>query len=445
MGKLKLMNKKIITRVAFCLLLGSSMAAMAEKSQENPKIAEEKVNVEKSLFKNSAAYIAVDVNKDAITVNDIRLRLGLILLSAGDADKKVTDELIQQIKEALIQEKLQRQIATGLKIIVTKAELDDAVTSIAKENNMTLDQMKDFFTTKNIDIRTLRDRVEANLLWIKSVREGIGGHIFITDREVENEERRLAQSEEKEQFEIAEIVLFSDSPKELLRTKNEAVNIHHQLVGGAPFSSVARNFSQSPSSAQGGLIGWIVNDQLPEEVKKLGIGQFSAPILRDNRYIIYFVKDHKLPGQTAASEAKMNYLDVKIALQSEMSVEEQTRIGSFIEEAAKIKGCKALQQRAKEANLEATEMNDVSAIMVPEGIRKLFTAAGKGNATEPVRLSETELRMFMLCDQKKPTKKSLPKREEIRMMLKEKRVQEQAMTQFNKYKAQANIVYRTSR
>lgn len=443
--KLKLMNKKIIAHVAFCLLFASNMAMSAPKLQETIKNTDKKISDVDHILKSFSASIAVEVNKDAITVDDIRARLGLILLSAGDNGKQATDEMIQQVKEALIQEKLQRQIATLIKVKVSKAELDNAVSSIAKENNMSLEQMGEFFKSKGVNIRTLRDRVESNLLWIRSVREGIGGHIMISDREVENEERRLQQNEEKEQFEIAEIVMFVDSPENRAHVQRESLNIHKQLTDGAPFSSVARNFSQSPSSAQGGLVGWIAKDQLPDDVVKLGVAHFSQPILRGNRYIIYFVKDHKMPGQAAASESKMSYVDVKITLQSEMSIDDQTRIGSFLEETPKIQGCKALIVRAKEAGLMVDEMNDVSVVMVPEGVRKFFATSGKGKATEPVRLSETELRLFMLCDQKKPEKKSLPKREEIRMMLKEKRVQEQAMTQFNKFKSQANIIYRTPR
>jgi peptidyl-prolyl cis-trans isomerase SurA len=471
-----LMNKKITARVAISLLLSSFVAAetfsaadlsssagnssekasavggpefaegsvsSAAKSKES--VAEKIQKVNSPIIKQPAASIAVEVNKDVITNGDVEKRLALILLSAGDVDKKVTDELVQQIKEALIQEKLQRQIAAYLKVSVTKDELDRAIENIAKENNMGPEQLGIFFVSKGVDIKTLRDRVESNLLWIKSVRDGIGAHIHITEREVKNEKDRLKQMEEKEQFEIAEIVLFVDSPEKRTRTQQEAVNLHKQLVDGTPFSSVARNFSQSPSSAQGGLVGWVTKDQLPEEVAKIAVGRFSEPVLRGNRYIIYFVKDHKMPGQAAASEAKMSYMDVKIKLPSEPSADDQARIGGFLENFPMLEGCKALKESAKASNLETEEMNDVSVAIVPDGVRKLFAASRKGKATDPVRLSETELRVFMLCEQKAPMKKKDPTDEEISMALKEKRVQDQAVTQFNKLKAQATITYRTPR
>jgi peptidyl-prolyl cis-trans isomerase SurA len=451
-----LMNKKIMTVVAFSVLptfvnttaasADLSSSATAAHSSENKDTSTEKMAMVKSpITKQPAASIAVEVNKDAITNDDIEKRLALILLSSGDVDKKAVDELIQQIKEALVQETLQRQIAKQLKISVMKDELDRAVDSIAKENNMTLEQLGTFFRSKGVDIRTLRDRVESNLLWIKSVREGIGAHIQISDREVEKEEARLKQNEEKEQFEVAEIVLFIDSPESRAHTQREAENIHRQLVEGTPFSTLARNFSQSPSSAQSGLVGWVTKDQLPDDVTKLDVGRFSKAILRGNRYIIYFVRDHKLPGQAAASEAKMSYMDVKVTLPSEITEDEQARIGGFLETVTKLEGCKTLKESAKEYDFVAEEMNDIQVSVVPDGIRKLFAAGRKGKATEPIRLSENEIRVFMLCDQKLPVKKKPPTQDEIRMILKEKRVQDQAVAQFNKLKTQATIVYRTPR
>ncbi|MDP4725500.1 MAG: peptidylprolyl isomerase [Alphaproteobacteria bacterium] len=472
-----LTNKKITARVAISLLMSSfvvmdvfsqaDLSSSADNSSEKespaagrPEFSEESTNskskskesiaekikkVDSPIIKQPAASIAVEVNKDVITNGDIEKRLALILLSAGEVDKKATGELIQQIKEALIQEKLQQQIATHLKVSVSKEELDRAIESIAKENNMTPEHLGIFFVSKGVDIKTLRDRVESNLLWIKSVREGIGAHIHITEREVKNEKSRLKQMEEKEQFEIAEIVLFVDSPETRAHTQREAANLHKQLVDGTPFSSVARNFSQSPSSAQGGLVGWITKDQLPEGVAKIPVGRFSDPVLRGNRYIIYFVRDHKMPGQAAASEAKMSYINVKITLQPEMSIDDQTRIGSFLENVPMLEGCKALKASAKASNLEVEEVNDVSVAVVPDGIRKLFASGRKGKATEPLRLSESDLRVFMLCEQKAPMKKKMPTDEEINMALKEKRVQDQAVTQFNKLKAQATITHRTPR
>ena len=458
-----LMNKKITARVAFYLLLTSfvvveafsaaDLSSSASNSSKKEKatadslapVTETIKKIRSPLTKQPAASIAVEVNKDAITNDDIEKRLGLILLSSGETESKVTDELIQQIKEALIQEKLQRQIATVLKVFVTKAELDQAVESIAHENNMTLAQLGDFFKSKGVDVRTLRDRVESNILWIKSIREGIGAHIHITDREVENEERRLLQNEEKEQFDIAEIVLFVDSPESRAHTQKEAANLRRQLLEGTPFASLARNFSQSPSSSQGGSVGWVAKDQLPDEVTKLPVGRFSEPILRGNSYIIYFVKDHKLPGQAAASESKISYMGVKIPLSAELTIDDQTRIGGFLENVPTIKGCKILKESATASGFEVDEMNDVQLSMVPPGIRNLFEANPKGKAIEPIRLSETDLRVFMLCDQKTPMKRKMPTHAEINAALKEKRVQDQAVTQFNKFKSQARITYRTPR
>lgn len=423
------MLKKNIVSVAICLLLTAHMSFSAIASEA----------------KKPAVSIVVEVNNEPITNEDIRRRIALIMLSAGEGDHKVTPEIMDQVKDALIQEKLQRLIAKQLKTVVSPAEVDDAIKGIAKENNMDTDGLKTFFQSKGVDIGTLRDRVESNLLWIRSVRQAIGAHTMISEADVNNEKKKMEENDKKEQFELAEIVLFIDKPENQKHVASEINSLYKQLKEGAPFPALARNFSHAPSGGQGGLVGWFTEDQMPEEAKKLKVGQYSEPVLRSGRYTIYYVKDHKSPGQSADSEAKMSYLDVKIELSESLTEEDQNRLGHFLEQAKTATGCSVLKTQATEANIHVDEMKDVPIASVPDGIRKLFAEIPKGKAAEPIRLSETDLRVFMLCEQKAPEKKKLPSDEEIRMMLKERRVQEMAITQFNRWKSQATIRHKAPR
>ncbi len=423
------MLKKNILSVAICLLLTANALVYA-LALDNKK---------------PAVSIVVEVNSEPITNEDINKRVALVMLSAGEGEHKVTPEIIDQVKDALIQEKLQRLIAKQLKTVVSAAEVDGAINGIAKENNMDSEDLKKLFQSKGVDIRTLRERVESNLLWIRSVRQAIGAHTTISEVDVSNEKKKMEENDKKEQFELAEIVLFIDKPENQKHVTSEINSLYKQLKEGAPFPALARNFSHAPSGAQGGLVGWFTEEQMPEETKRLKVGQYSEPVLRSGRYTIYYVKDHKTPGQAADSEAKISYLDVKIELSENLKEEDQNRLGQFLEQAKTATGCKVLKTHATVAHIQIDEMNDVPVAGVPDGIRKLFAATPKGKATEPIRLSETDLRVFMLCEQKAPEKKKLPSDEEIRMMLKERRVQEMAITQFNRWKSQATIRHRAPR
>jgi peptidyl-prolyl cis-trans isomerase SurA len=393
--------------------------------------------------KNKNATIAVIVNNDVITHEDIRRRAALILFSSGDANKEIPEAVKQQVQEALIQEKLQRQIAKRVKITVAPEELAVALENIARENNMSTDQMKTLFLNKGVDIRTLRERLESGILWIKCVRAVFAGNIRISDRELEEEKRRLIANESKEQIHLAELVLFVDKPENQGKVRSEINNIYQTLKAGTPFLSAARNFSQAPSGAQGGLIGWISIDQAPPTAAKLKVGEFSEPVIHGNRYVIYYCKDHKLPGQAASSESRITYMSAEFKIPEDAGDVVPENLIQFAEAAKEVKSCRSFKQLVHNtADAKFNETRDVPKISLHEDLLKIFAGQKRETVSPPVRLSQTDV---ILCDQKAPAKKSLPSDEDLKLALMEKRVQEQAITQFNKIKSTSIIEYRNNR
>jgi peptidyl-prolyl cis-trans isomerase SurA len=392
------------------------------------------------------ATIAVEINKDVITYADIQRRAKLIMLTSGSANQQPTKEILEQIKEALIQEKLQQQVAQFLKVIVLPAEVDAILKNIARENNMSLDDMKAFFSKNDVDMRTLEDRIRSNLLWSKSVSESMAGNIMVSDRDITNEEKRLRANEDKEQFEIAQIVFLLDdtSAARNQKAKTQAVSAHNELKQGIPFSTIARNFSQEPSSAQGGLVGWLTRDQIPENVAKLSVHQFSEPIERGGRITIYYVKDHKMPGQTAESEAKMSFMSAKIELPENPTFADQAKISGIFQSLENVSTCAAFKQKANDNNLPVEEAADVPIFMVPDTIRAVLKTKELGKPAEPIQVSEREFRVFVLCGRKSPKKSQFPTHDEIEKTLREKRMQEKAITEFNRFKTTVTIVDRTN-
>jgi hypothetical protein len=87
----------------------------------------------------------------------------------------------------------------------------------------------------------------------------------------------------------------------------------------------------------------------------------------------------------------------------------------------------------------------VPKISLHEDLLKIFAGQKRETVSPPVRLSQTDVIFLIMCDQKAPAKKSLPSDEDLKLALMEKRVQEQAITQFNKIKSTSIIEYRNNR
>jgi peptidyl-prolyl cis-trans isomerase SurA len=80
-----------------------------------------------------------------------------------------------------------------------------------------------------------------------------------------------------------------------------------QIQQGAPFSSVARQFSQNPTAAQGGDLGWVQDGQIPPELmnrlKTMNVGDVSEPIRATGGYYIIVLHDRQEPVGTKIAAA----------------------------------------------------------------------------------------------------------------------------------------------
>ncbi len=392
----------------------------------------------------SKSTIAVVVNNEVITVGDIEKRAALILLSSGKETSNITAELRAQVQEALVQERLQRQIAKRINIEVSQADVNAALSNIAAENKMNLEQMKEYFLSKGVPLTTLAERLKSNLLWMKTVRLAFMSQVKISDRDVEEEMQKIHAMEAKEQLHLAELVIFVSNPREQASAKKEIESHYENLQTGTPFSALARNFSQSPTSAQGGSIGWIAKDNAPAAAQNLKVSEYTKPVLSGNRLTIYYCIDKKVPGQAAESETKMSFATAKFTL-PEDAQEAPENVNAFMEMAQSFHGCPAFKTAATEHGATVSEQNDVPVNGVHEELKKLLTTAGIGKVAQPVRISSTELMVMMWCDQTKPGKHQLPSHNEVKMMLLERKVQAQAIAQFNKIKTTAVIEHRIAR
>src|SRR6185295_19984437 len=113
---------------------------------------------------------------------------------------------------------------------------------------------------------------------------------------------RLKQGSDKPQFLLSEIYLGVDKSEDEVSVRTSAEQFVQQIMQGVSFAIVANQFSQSPSAADGGDIGWVIQGQLAEEIDsrliKLRPGQLVGPVKAEGGYYILLIRDRKEPFGT---------------------------------------------------------------------------------------------------------------------------------------------------
>jgi len=400
-----------------------------------PPPATERVTVEADKPVISTGVAAI-VNDYVISDYDLNQRVQLFIATSG---VRPTPETLAQIRAQVLRsvedEVLQLQEAARHKIAVSKAEVDRAIQNIANDNKIAVDQILMTVTSAGVTVDTFRQQVAAQLTWQKVVGARYGTDVIINDQQVSEAMERLKAGADKPQFLVSEIFIAVDRPEDETMVGASAKQIADQLKQGAPFATVASQFSQSPSAADGGDIGWVVQGQLSEELdgalSELKPGETGGAIRSEGGYYVVALRDRREPigfvvEETPASatgfdperELPLDRLLVPLPPNStEMIKERAMQLGTNIKNS--VRTCNDLP--AVQAQLQGslyTRLGLMKPAALAQDLRDALEKTEPGRVVEPF-FSPAGLEVIMRCDTPavKPVAFELPTREELEQQL----------------------------
>ena len=194
--------------------------------------------------------------------------------------------LEEQILERLIIEEIQLQIGDQAGVKISDAELNRALSMIASENSMNLEQFKESLYANNGSYVKLRDQVRKELIIQRVQRGKVGANIEISEQEIENflnsEEGR---SKLAEQYNVQQILLSlsSSAPEnEVNLVKEKGADLIERYKEGESFEKLAATYSSDQNALEGGSLGWRKSSELPSlfsnVVVKMKVGEISELI-----------------------------------------------------------------------------------------------------------------------------------------------------------------------
>ena len=197
--------------------------------------------------------------------------------------KKLLEE---QILERLIIEEIQLQIGDSAGVKISDAELNRALSMLASQNSMNLEQFKESLDANNSSYSKLRDSVRKELIIQRVQRGKVGANIEISEQEIENflnsEEGR---SKLAEQYNVQQILLSlnSEAPESKVNsTKEKGADIIRRYNEGESFEKLAATYSSDQNALEGGSLGWRKATELPtlfsDVVTKMKVGEASELI-----------------------------------------------------------------------------------------------------------------------------------------------------------------------
>ena len=349
--------------------------------------------------------VAAVVNDDIVSSYDLMQRMRLLMVTSGvQPTQENLPQLEQEALRSLIDEHVQMQElhrvekAQKITIISTDKEVDEQIEDIAKGNNMSAAQLTQQLQAQGVGIDTWKAQIRADTSWQAWISGRYGSRLRIGDDQIKAFERRQAEASSKPQYQVSEVFIDAGRVGGMETAVNGAKQLVTQMQQGAPFPAVARQFSASPTAANGGDAGWISPGEMPPEVDaaldQLRPGQLSAPIpVRDGVYIIY-LREKRSGAKTALVDLKQVALALpKDATQDQ--VDAANRI--LVDLKPKIVNCETLEATAgKVDGVVAGDLGEAEITDLAPAFQQAANSLKVGQVSDPIR-TDAGLHLIAVC------------------------------------------------
>jgi peptidyl-prolyl cis-trans isomerase SurA len=264
-----------------------------------------------------------------------------------------------------------------------------------------------------VGIDTWKAQIRADSSWQAWISGRYGSRLRIGDDQIKAFERRQSESASKPQYQVSEVFIDAARVGGMEIAENGAKQLITQMQQGAPFPAVARQFSASPTAANGGDAGWVGPGEMPPQVdaalEQLRPGQLSAPIpVRDGVYIIY-LREKRSGAKTALVDLKQ----IAVALPKDAAqpqIDAATRLLADLK--PKITSCETLEATAgKVDGVVAGDLGEAEITDLAPAFQEAANTLKVGQVSDPIR-TDAGLHLIAVCG-KRQSGAQAPTRDQI--------------------------------
>ena len=241
--------------------------------------------------------ILFKVDNEIITTMDIFEEIKFLKAFNPEINNLNENELIEISKNSILRNIIKK---IELRNILEELKVEDKFLSnliISKYSKIGIDSLEKFeiyLNDKNLDIKLIKEKFTVELIWNDYIYQKFYKKVVIDREKIKREILQSPQKEDQREFLLSEIN-FNATDKTDLKSKYKRIISDIEKLG---FKKTALKHSNSESASNGGLIGWVKEDNLnlsiKEIISELKIGQVSKPIRTSSGFIILKIEDEKL-------------------------------------------------------------------------------------------------------------------------------------------------------
>jgi peptidyl-prolyl cis-trans isomerase SurA len=422
--------KSTLFRLAFLWVVGALLPAVAQQPKLDTNLA----------LKPGASTVLVDrivavVNEDVITQRELGERMNFI---ARQLEKQGTplpqrDVLARQVLDRMISDLAQLQLAKENGVKVSDAQLETAITNIARENKMDATGLRAALEKDGVSYNKFREDIRSEMVQTRLREREVENAANVAESEIDNvltaEQTRASTGQEYQLQHVLVTVPDKASAEQIAARKKRAEEAAAQITRGEDFSKVAASFSDAPDGLQGGNLGWRSPERLPalfvEAINQLQPGQVTAVLRSPNGFhLLKLLEKRGAEQQQTVSQTRVRHI-LQIPGKSGSDAEIQKRLLSIKDRVEKGEDFAAL---AKVNSVDGSAQNggDLGWVspgdLVPE-FEKAMNAL-KPNELSAAVQSQFGWHLIQVLERRSETLSAEKKRGQIRLALRARKSEE---------------------
>ncbi|EKK4021688.1 peptidylprolyl isomerase SurA [Cronobacter sakazakii] len=396
--------------------------------------------------------IAAVVNNGVVLESDVDGLMQSVKLNANQAGQQLPDDstLRHQILERLIMDQIMLQMGQKMGVKISDEQLDQAIANIAKQNNMTLDQMRSRLAYDGLNYNTYRAQIRKEMI-ISEVRNNeVRRRVTILPQEVETLAEQVGnQNDASTELNLSHILIpLPENPTadQVSEAEAQARSIIDQARNGGDFGKLAITYSADQQALKGGQMGWGRIQELPsvfaQALSTAKKGDVIGPIRSGVGFHIIKVNDLRGQSQTVSvTEVHARHILLK---PSPIMTDQQAR-QKLEEIAADIKSGKTtFAQAAREFSQDPGSANQggdlgwAAADVYDPAFRDALMSLSKGQMSTPVH-SSFGWHLIELLDTRKSDRTDAAQKDRAYRMLFNRKFSEEAATWMQEQRASAYV------
>ena len=240
--------------------------------------------------------IVAKVKNEIITSTDINNEINYLLALNNEMKDLNKNTIYELAKRSMVNEIVKKQELLRYFDFSKNTEVFEGlfVNFFQTMNFNNEEDFADYLKSFDLKISDVKKKIQIETLWNELIYNKFKSKVNIDIEKIKNEMNITKTQEKTSEYLLSEIVFKINKIDELEKTYNEI----SENITNVGFKNTANIYSVSSTAKLGGNIGWIQENQLSEEIKKiiinLDIDEWSEPIKISNGFLILKLNEKKM-------------------------------------------------------------------------------------------------------------------------------------------------------